>query len=99
MFITTLPHTHPQVFKKRTKPNLLSSGALIRMRKCPIAGLPNNKKKVIVMEDRTPYTRRALQDVFACIHSFLARSSSHHRRDACRPGEAGAQVEDHFLLG
>jgi hypothetical protein len=74
LFTPTLPNTHPQVFKTRTKPNLLSSGALIRMKKFPIAGFPKNRKKVLVMEGRTPYTIHALQDVFACIHTFLGLS-------------------------
>jgi hypothetical protein len=41
------------------------------MKKFPIDGFPKNKKKVVVMEGRTPYTIYALQDVFACIHTFL----------------------------
>jgi hypothetical protein len=62
---------HKKVFKKRTKGDLVGSGALVRSRKKPIAGFPKNKVNVVVCEGRTPCTTFALQDVLAHIMGFL----------------------------
>jgi hypothetical protein len=62
---------YKKVFKKRTKGDLVGSGALVRSKKKPIAGFPKNKVNVVVYEGRTPYTIFALQDVLAHIMGFL----------------------------
>jgi hypothetical protein len=62
---------YKKVFKKRTRADLVGSGALVRSKKKPTPSNLKNKVDVVVYEGRTPLTIFALQNVLAHILGFL----------------------------